>query len=180
MRRPARSAGLKSVVDAEHIPPPTMPFSGSRTNWPLRMNAPLANGGTVTGTIESMNWNILPGLTTMPLIRFAGTVMFTPLPLSTLGMKCVVHFPSNVKLPGTPGELDGFVEGVGLSDGVAVGVGVGVGASVGVGVGVAVGVGVGVGVGVSVGVGVGAAVGGGSSVGVAGTFLMGTTVAGIT
>jgi len=122
------------------------------------MKAPLAYGGSVTGSIASMNWKSWPGLTTVSLMRLAGTRMFAPLPFRIgLGMKCVVQDPSRVRFGGRVGVLVGVAVGVG----VALGVGVDVGEELGVGVGVAEGVGVGVGVGAEVGVGgeVGASVG---------------------
>src|SRR5690348_3218522 len=98
-----------------------------------------------------MNWNSWPGLTTVSLMRFAGTRMFAPLPLRIgLGMKCVVQVASNVILGGTDGELLGVGVGVALDEGVGVGVD---GAAVGAGVGVAVGAGVGEALGVGVGEG---------------------------
>ena len=76
MSRPARIAALNSVVELEHIPPPSAPVGSV---WSLAMNppGPKPRAG-VTGQIASHQSNDWPGRSTVPLMSCAGTQMFAP------------------------------------------------------------------------------------------------------
>src|SRR5687768_3522562 len=116
---PARIAALKTVVDAEHMPPPSTPS----TIWPFRRMPPSWYGGSVMGVTLAMKLNDWPGFTIVSLMRLAGTLMFAPSPLRLLGVNLVFHLPSKTMLSGTLGS--GVGSGLGVAEGVGATVGEG-------------------------------------------------------